>query len=510
MLKNYIKRSLVLFGAAAVAATASADYVDVTNQYMKEPCYLPGWQGVVSAVGEGVGEVWNGAFRLYQVLNDAPAGEYTLTCNAFYRCGNNDFTKLNMPGNADLHKAYIFVGTAKTPVVGVLDNGEVFPNWDGGETFDATKHAPNGLGEANAAFAAGRYVNTVKFTYDGEGQLVFGICNTGCYHDEWCAFDNFKLVGPNGEIAVENGDFSTGIDSKRAWDNVNADNGQKTPDMQKDGSGGGDYRKCGGSPYKYGQQVTLPEGKYRFGMLCFHRYGSEVDAAGNYYNHKWPCDIVDGAYGSVNRTPKDWFDAKDYEDQVDYDHAYIFMSKNEACPKDLNWSEDIGDLTEGVDIRTRVKDCWEICNGDLAAMPHNNPVRVAGNESGEWADVIPYETVNKVVYRNDSGSEREAAAAFVNEPEKYYQYVEFELPETTTVWVGMGKNSNTGDGYWHAWADQKLEKYVAGAGVEDIVVAEDENAPVEYYNLQGVRVANPENGLYIVKQGKKVSKQIIK
>lgn len=46
------------------------------------------------------------------------------------------------------------------------------------------------------------------------------------------------------------------------------------------------------------------------------------------------------------------------------------------------------------------------------------------------------------------------------------------------------------------------------AGVADIVV--DENAPVEFFNLQGVRVANPENGLYIRKQGNKVSKVIVK
>lgn len=38
----------------------------------------------------------------------------------------------------------------------------------------------------------------------------------------------------------------------------------------------------------------------------------------------------------------------------------------------------------------------------------------------------------------------------------------------------------------------------------------DTDAPVEYYNLQGIRVANPENGLYIVKQGNKVSKRIIR
>ncbi len=41
--------------------------------------------------------------------------------------------------------------------------------------------------------------------------------------------------------------------------------------------------------------------------------------------------------------------------------------------------------------------------------------------------------------------------------------------------------------------------------VEDVDI-EDVNAPVEYFNLQGVRVTNPENGLYIRRQGSKVEK----
>ena len=40
-------------------------------------------------------------------------------------------------------------------------------------------------------------------------------------------------------------------------------------------------------------------------------------------------------------------------------------------------------------------------------------------------------------------------------------------------------------------------------------VAVDANAPVEYYNLQGVKVANPENGLFIKKQGNKATKVIL-
>ncbi len=38
----------------------------------------------------------------------------------------------------------------------------------------------------------------------------------------------------------------------------------------------------------------------------------------------------------------------------------------------------------------------------------------------------------------------------------------------------------------------------------------DENAPVEYYNLQGVRVAQPTNGVFIKRQGSKVSKLFVK
>lgn len=38
----------------------------------------------------------------------------------------------------------------------------------------------------------------------------------------------------------------------------------------------------------------------------------------------------------------------------------------------------------------------------------------------------------------------------------------------------------------------------------------DDNAPEVYYNLQGMRVDNPENGVYIVRKGNKVSKKIFR
>ncbi len=49
------------------------------------------------------------------------------------------------------------------------------------------------------------------------------------------------------------------------------------------------------------------------------------------------------------------------------------------------------------------------------------------------------------------------------------------------------------------------------SGVKDVIASDDSNAPVEYYNLQGVRVSQPAAGqLLIKKQGNTVSKVLVK
>lgn len=45
------------------------------------------------------------------------------------------------------------------------------------------------------------------------------------------------------------------------------------------------------------------------------------------------------------------------------------------------------------------------------------------------------------------------------------------------------------------------------SGINDVTI--DENAPIEYYNLQGVKVENPENGIFIKRQGSKATKVIL-
>ncbi len=49
----------------------------------------------------------------------------------------------------------------------------------------------------------------------------------------------------------------------------------------------------------------------------------------------------------------------------------------------------------------------------------------------------------------------------------------------------------------------------SGAGIFDAEI-DNSDAPAVYYNLQGVEVANPDNGVYIVRRGNKVTKELIR
>ena len=62
-----------------------------------------------------------------------------------------------------------------------------------------------------------------------------------------------------------------------------------------------------------------------------------------------------------------------------------------------------------------------------------------------------------------------------------------------------------------AFTTKAAAKYSFTVGTSSVIDIEvNEEAPAEYYNLQGVKVENPSNGIYIVKRGNKVTKQYIK
>ncbi len=72
---------------------------------------------------------------------------------------------------------------------------------------------------------------------------------------------------------------------------------------------------------------------------------------------------------------------------------------------------------------------------------------------------------------------------------------------------GMGIIDDTGFYYANQWGDFALELPTSD-GVCDIIA--DDDANVEYFDMQGRKVVNPESGIYIRRQGSKASKIYVK
>lgn len=85
----------------------------------------------------------------------------------------------------------------------------------------------------------------------------------------------------------------------------------------------------------------------------------------------------------------------------------------------------------------------------------------------------------------------------------YYDVVEVVTSETKTLTVEGFISVRNG-------VAQVVPAKVSDPSGVETIEAEESNAPVEYYNMQGVKVAHPESGLFIRVQGNKATKVLVK
>ena len=108
----------------------------------------------------------------------------------------------------------------------------------------------------------------------------------------------------------------------------------------------------------------------------------------------------------------------------------------------------------------------------------------------------------------DASSEK----VFNNEKNDTQHYF-MQDPEGTHRYVALRTSEALNTGWGIKVRDLKVygskTNPVVSTGVEEID-ADNSDAPVEIYNLNGQRVVNPEQGIYILRQGKKVSKVVIR
>jgi hypothetical protein len=85
---------------------------------------------------------------------------------------------------------------------------------------------------------------------------------------------------------------------------------------------------------------------------------------------------------------------------------------------------------------------------------------------------------------------------------------EYKIFYTETLAVVASRGSAVAVSYDEFYFVSDID-LLTGAGVKNVSI-DNSNAPVEYFNLQGVKVENPSNGIFIRRQGTQSSKVLVK
>lgn len=122
--------------------------------------------------------------------------------------------------------------------------------------------------------------------------------------------------------------------------------------------------------------------------------------------------------------------------------------------------------------------------------------------------VAPAEHNVKIYYTIIDSAEPQAIRATRAAGTEYAAPVKLTTGQKIQYWAEAAHPVNEGETLKSAVVTNSLKDDGTLVGVDSIEA--DENAPVEFYTIDGMRVAEPENGLYIVRQGNKVYKVIIR
>lgn len=184
------------------------------------------------------------------------------------------------------------------------------------------------------------------------------------------------------------------------------------------------------------------------------------------------------------------------------DNVHYYNAKVTITPDDINNPTTVSIRVEAENITT-AEDQWFLVGDAPLEWNFQNCPKFEKGENGVWT--LPYTgtiTATFKVVKN---------AAWAN---SYSTKGEIALDTEYTLEGPADPldNMKPADGPWEnptfilTVGDNVKLKVTTGTGaIENI---EADNAPAVYYNLMGVRVENPENGLFICKRGNQVTKVI--
>lgn len=212
-------------------------------------------------------------------------------------------------------------------------------------------------------------------------------------------------------------------------------------------------------------------------------------------------------------------DKLNQEHPVIFNNLYVFPPFVSESLYTIKISQDLKKISYEVAHRTVQIEIRQGLYGDAEThdMETTDGVNYTYTVDETLQDSKVFTFINKDKY-TDTAWRRNGTIAF-NQEEGWYTKAGATPSSTDGPFVGTIKfvmpntmvslSTGWGNKYWSNDANAKAtfipDIQTGGIGGVDVKAAE-----VEYFNLQGVRVDNPQNGIFIRRQGAKVSKVIVK
>ena len=145
-------------------------------------------------------ELWNSTSDIYQNIDEAPDGVYTITCKGFFRDGSIDNAYNKVKFGKTKITSMLYANNNKVPLANIINSAQkVHVKTDGMQRrLPNGKFVPNDMESTQAYFKKGLYNNSVTTTVT-DGKLKIGISAESCPINGWYIYDNFK-VSYKGEI----------------------------------------------------------------------------------------------------------------------------------------------------------------------------------------------------------------------------------------------------------------------------------------------------------------------
>ena len=191
---------MALLDKATANNPVDASFLIVDNDFARyNATRRSHWQGSPAVGGHFDGskgnqcaEKFNCTFDVYQVIEGAPAGNYRLEVQGFYRNGGYADAAGKHNGGSESLDAVLYVNdeTLALPSIfteaGKLNVGKT--------TNGISGKFPDSMNDAALFFLEGLYKNTLEFTLEEGDDLRIGIRKDEATANDWTIFDNFRLV----------------------------------------------------------------------------------------------------------------------------------------------------------------------------------------------------------------------------------------------------------------------------------------------------------------------------